>query len=105
MKTSLKITAVILALAAVLTMFAGCASTLKGTYAPADGGSGSITFEEENKVTGELFGISISGTYTIEKDTIKFETEKILGIGATKEFSFDKSGKSIFIDGKEFVKQ
>ncbi len=105
MKTAFKITAVILALLAIVTLFAGCGSTLKGTYAPADGGSGTITFEEENKVTGELFGISISGTYTIEKDKIKFESEKILGIGATKEYSFKKSGKSIFIDEKEYVKQ
>ncbi len=105
MKTMLKITAVILTLAAVLTLFAGCTKTLTGTYAPADGGSATLTFEKDNKVTGELFGFSLSGTYTIEKDKIKFETEKILGIGATKEYSFSKSGKSIFIDGKEFVKQ
>ncbi len=105
MKTVFKITAVILALVAIVTLFAGCGSTLKGTYAPADGGSGTITFEEENKVTGELFGISLSGTYTIEKDKIKFESEKVFGLGASSEYSFKKSGKSIFINEKEYVKQ
>ena len=105
MKKLFKITAIVLALAAVLTLFAGCSTTLKGTYAPADGGSGTITFEEENKVTGELFGVSLSGTYSIEKDTIKFESEKLIGFGLSKEYSFSKSGKSIFIDGKEYVKQ
>ncbi len=105
MKTVFKISAIILCLAAAVTLFASCGTTLKGTYAPADGGSGTITFEEENKITGELFGFSVSGTYTIDKDTIKIESEKVFGIGVSKDYSFDKSGKSIFIDGKEYIKQ
>lgn len=104
MKTSVRITALILAAVSILVLFAGCSKTLKGTYAPAEG-AGTITFEEDNKVKGEIFGITISGTYSIDKDEIKFETEGILGIGATKTFSFSKDGKSIYIDGKEFIKK
>ena len=104
MKTALKITAVILALAAIVTLFAGCGNTLKGTYVPADGGAGSITFEKDNKATGELFGLKLSGGYSIDKDTIKFETGNGV-FGITKDFSFKKDGKSIFINNMEFVKQ
>ncbi|MBR0112968.1 MAG: hypothetical protein IJM02_04390 [Clostridia bacterium] len=104
MKTAIRVIALVMVAACVLTLFTACGSTLKGTYAPAEG-SGTITFEKDNKVKGEIFGLTLSGTYSIEKDEIKFETEGLLGIGATKTFSFSKEGKSIFIDGKEFVKQ
>ena len=104
MKTVIKITAVIMVLATVVVLFTSCGNTLNGTYKPADG-VGSLTFDKDGNVKGELFGITMSGTYSIDKDEIRFEKETILGIGGTLTYSFEKSGKTIIIDGKEYVKE
>lgn len=104
MKTAVKIIAVIMVLATITVLFASCGKTLNGTYKPADG-AGSLTFDKDGNVKGELFGITLSGTYSIDKDEIKFEKETVLGIGGTLTYSFEKSGKTIIIDGKEYVKE
>jgi hypothetical protein len=104
MKTAVKIIAVIMVLATITVLFASCGKTLNGTYKPTDG-VGSLTFDKDGNVKGELFGITLSGTYSIDKDEIKFEKETVLGIGGTLTYSFEKSGKTIIIDGKEYVKE
>lgn len=106
MKTTFRILAVTLALCTVIGLFAACGTTLKGTYKGTGDLGGSLTFAEDNKVTGELFGITLDGTYTInDDDTITFSYSGPLGIGATLTKSFEKDGKTIIIDGTEFVKQ
>ena len=104
MKTAIRIIAVIMVLATVAVLFTSCGNTLNGTYKPTDG-AGSLTFDKDGNVKGELFGFTISGTYSIDKDQIKFEKETVLGIGGTLTYSFEKSGKTIIIDGKEYVKE
>ena len=106
MKT-VKIAASFLLIAVLLAgLLAGCAvKELKGTYEATGSIGGSLTFEEDHKVTGELFGITLDGEYEIEDDTITFKYSGPLGIGATLDKSFSKDGSSIWIDGTEFVKQ
>ncbi|MCR5523638.1 MAG: META domain-containing protein [Clostridia bacterium] len=86
-------------------LFASCGSTLKGTYKASDSLGGTLTFDKDNKVTGELFGITLDGTYEIEDDQITFSYSGAFGIGATLTKSFEKDGSTLIIDGKEFVKQ
>ncbi|MBQ6264196.1 MAG: hypothetical protein IJK60_01960 [Clostridia bacterium] len=105
MKTLKSIIAVTLVLCAVLVLFTGCGSTLKGTYKANDSLGGSLTFDKDNKVTGELFGITIDGEYSIDGDEITFSYKGAFGVGATVTKTFEKSGKTLVIDGTEFVKE
>ena len=103
MKKALKVIALVLVAATVLCMFAGCVKSLKGTYKAESGAS--LTFDKNQKVTGELFGITIDGTYEINGDMIKFNYSGIAGIGATLEKPIEINGKTIIIDGTEFTKE
>ena len=105
MKKVKSIIAIALVLCTVLVLFAGCGSTLKGTYKANDDLGGTLTFDKDNKVTGELFGLTIDGEYTIDGDEITFSYKSAFGIGATVTKSFEKSGKTLVIDGTEFVKE
>lgn len=108
MKTAVKIIAVIMVLATITVLFASCGKTLNGTYKPADG-VGSLTFDKDGNVKAEggVFGVSLAleGTYSIEKDKITIEGKKIPIPLLEGENSFEKSGKTIIIDGKEYVKE
>ncbi len=102
-KIALSVLLIAVLMAGVLS---GCAvKQLKGTYKSTDSIGGSLTFEEEQKVTGELFGITLEGTYEIKDDTITFKYSGPLGIGATLDKSFRKDGSSIWIDETEFIKE
>ena len=109
MKKFTKAAAVIMVLVMVAAMFAGCSRTLKGTY-KAEGGllgatGGSLTFDKDNKVSGEIFGVSIGdGEYEIEDDTITIKFS-LFGVDTSKDYHFDKKGDSIWLDGTEFVKE
>lgn len=106
MKKTLRILAIALVLCTVIGLFAGCGKTLKGTYKSTGELGGSLTFGDDNKVTGELFGITLDGTYTVnDDDTITFSYSGPLGIGATLTKSFVRDGDTITIDGTAFVKQ
>ncbi|MBR4767282.1 MAG: hypothetical protein IK085_11025 [Clostridia bacterium] len=105
MKKVKSIIAIALVLCTVLVLFAGCGSTLKGTYKANDSLGGSLTFDKDNKVTGELFGVTLDGEYTIDGDEITFSYKGPFGVGATLTKSFEKSGKTLIIDGTEFVKE
>ena len=104
---ALKITASVLLVAVLLAgLLSGCAvKELKGTYKSTDSLGGTLTFKEDHKVTGELFGITLDGEYEIKDDTITFKYSGPLGLGATIDKSFSKDGSTILIDGTEFVKQ
>ncbi len=105
MKKFVKAAAVVMILVMAASMFAGCSKTLKGTYKATDSAGGTLTFDKDNKVTGEVFGLSVDGEYEIEDDQITFKYSSIIGVDMSKDFSFEKKGGSIFIDGKEFVKE
>ena len=104
---AIKIAASVLLIAVLLTgLLTGCAvKELRGTYKSTDSLGGTLTFKEDQKVTGELFGITLDGEYEIKDDTITFKYSGILGIGATLDKSFRKDGSSIWIDDTEFIKQ
>lgn len=106
MKTFKAVTSVLLIVVLLAGMLAGCSvKQLKGTYKSTDALGGTLTFKEEQKVTGELFGITLDGEYEIKDDTITFRYSGLLGIGATLDKPFRKDGNSIWIDETEFVKQ
>ena len=50
------------------------------------------------------FGVEVEGDYIIEDGQITI-TYSLLGLKYDMVKSFEKSGSSIFIDGKEFVKE
>ena len=98
---------VLTGLLAVLMVCAlvSCNTKLNGTYTSTDGiVEQSFTFDKENNVKVSAFGVNIEGEYSIEGDEITI-TYGIFGISYDMVKSFKKSGKSIFIDGVEFVKE
>ena len=106
MKKALKTIVAVLLAAALLAGLAGCgAKTLNGTYKSTGNLGDSLTFDKDNKVTGELFGVTLDGEYEIKDDSITFKYSAVLGLGTTDTKSFEKKGSSIWIDGTEFVKQ
>lgn len=105
MKTWKKAAAALLVLVLLASLLTGCAKTLNATYKSTGALGGSLTFDKDNKVTGELFGITLDGEYEIKDDEITFKYSTVLGLGTTLTKSFEKKGDSIWIDGTEFVKQ
>ena len=103
MKKILKTSALLLVICAMLSLASCWKQTLSGTYTEGGLITSSLIFEGDN-VTISAFGIKAKGTYRIEKDTI-YMTYEVLGSEQTVSKSFSKSGNSIFIDGKEFVKE
>ena len=105
MKTWKAVVAALLILV-LLAGMAGCsAKTLKGTYKSTGDLGETLTFDKDNNVTGELFGITLDGTYEIKDDSITFKYSTSFGLGTTLTKSFEKKGDSIWIDGTEFVKE
>jgi len=88
----------------MLGLFAGCTTTLKGTYINKEGlVEQRLTFED-GKVEMSAFGVEIEGDYAIEEDEIVI-TYHLLGLSYDWARNFRKDGNSIFIDGTEFVKE
>lgn len=89
----------------IICALTGCATKLKGTYTNDEGLiKQSFTFKEDDKVEVSAFGIDVEGEYHIEDGRITI-TYNILGLKYDWEKSFEKRGKSIFIDGTEFIKE
>lgn len=106
MKTFKKATAIMLVIAFLACLLTGCSlRTLNGTYKSTGVLGETLTFDRENRVTGQLFGITLDGEYVIEDDTITFKYVTKLGIGATLSKSFLKKCDTIWIDGNEYIKQ
>lgn len=88
----------------LVCMLTACTTKLKGTYTSTEGlVRQSFTFEEDT-VGVSAFGIEVEGDYVIEDGVITI-TYNLLGFNYSIEKSFEKDGKSIFIDGVEFVKE
>ena len=97
--------AVIIAICIVMCSLSACAVTLNGKYTSKDGLiEQSFTFDKDNRVEVSAFGIDVEGEYLIEDGKITI-TYSLLGLSYDWEKSFEKKGKSIFIDGTEFVKE
>ena len=104
MKKMMRVFALVLAVIAIMGCLTACSTKLKGTYTSEGLISQSFTFKEDNVVVVSAFGINAEGTYHIEDDTITI-TYKLLNISYDMEKSFEKDGKTIIIDGTEFVKE
>ena len=104
-RTLLKAAVALTLIAAMLFAFAACGgNTLEGSYVAKDTISGTITFTKDGGVTMSALGLNVSGTYVIENGSITF-TYEILGISTSVTKTFSRDGKTIVIDGQEFVKQ
>lgn len=97
MKKITRIIAAVLILCTFVCLFSSCGSTLKGTYKSESLGY-TLTFDKDNKVTGELFGITIDGTYEIKDGNITLSYKSPIGVGATITKPFEKDGSTIKID-------
>ena len=83
----------------------GMSTTLSGTYTNKEGLiEQSFTFKEDSKVEVSAFGIDVEGEYLVEDGEITI-TYSLLGLSYDWVKSFKKDGRSIFIDGTEFVKE
>ena len=105
----------------ILVLFVGvtaCGSSgeLKGTYTAANSSlfSGlqfdTITFSSGNRMSMSAMGlIGTSGTYTLNGGSItfKYKEPSLFGEGdeVTRTMTFEHSGKVIYLDGYEFVKE
>ena len=100
-KTSLAV----LLVTVMIFLLCACSTTLSGTYTSTEGlTEQSFTFEKDNKVQVSAFGINIEGEYEIKDDEIII-TYSILNLSYDFVKPFKKEGKSIYIDGIEFVKE
>ena len=105
MKKSMRIIAVLLLVCLVAGVFTACTTKLSGTYTYKEGlVSQSFTFKDDNKVAVSAFGIDIEGEYEIKDGEITI-TYSLFGLSYDWVKSFKKDGKSIIIDGLEFVKE
>ena len=101
-KSVLRILAIMVVMVIVCTTFASCASKLSGTYVSTlEDDSTAYTFSFfSDKLVMYYDGFEIEGSYEIVEDKIY-----ITIIGDRQEKSFSKEGKSIYIDGVEYVKE
>ena len=100
-----RIVSLLLLATMLMCMLTACTTKLNGTYANEEGLiKQSFTFKEDNKVEVSAFGINVEGEYLIEDNKITI-TYSLLNISYDWEKSFEKKGSSIFIDGREFIKE
>ena len=116
MRNTKKLIALLLGVTLVLALFTACdSSKLAGTYYASGGNlfSGlqftSITFSGNNRVSMSALGIvGTKGTYRISGNSIelKYNEPSFVGEGkaVVKTMSFERKGKTIYLDGYEFIK-
>lgn len=103
-KKILKISVSLLLIGVLMLTFVSCTTTLNGTYTSKEGIiEQSFTFKDD-KVSVSAFGINVEGDYVIKDGEITI-TYSLFGLKYDWVKSFKKDGKSIFIDGTEFVKE
>ena len=110
LKKGLKSIAIVILVFVMLFSMVACGNKLSGTYTNSEGlVKLSYTFKEDNIVETNALGIDLKWDglkieYEIEKGKITF-TYSVAGLSYDKECDFEKKGNSIFIDGKEFIKE
>ena len=103
MKKTVRILALVMALATVLFVFAACGKTLKGEYSAEIAGTG-VTYEFEGKnvtITTKVLGIKaleLEGTYKIKDDEITFTFE------SDEKDAKEYNGTFDFEEGDDYIK-
>ena len=90
--------------AALLLALAGCTKTLNGTYVSKGLLAESVTFSSNGTVTMSAFGLDVNGTYRIN-DGKMIITYSAFSLSYDWELDFRQEGRSIFLNGEEFVKK
>ena len=103
-KNTKRVLFIALAICILMMTLSACAGGLRGTYRSQGLISQTFTFSGSDKVTMSAFGINANGTYKINGDKMTI-TYTIFGMDSTWSCNYSKSGKSVYIDGTEFVKQ
>lgn len=109
-KNSLKILALALALVLVIGLISGCSSAkLKGTYVSKDPWAQvtRLVFQG-NRVTVTDISVQVKCSYKLKDDRLIINgTTTFLGteLAVDYDYSFEKKGDSIFLDGREYIKQ
>lgn len=103
MKKTVRILALVMALATVLCVFAACGKTLKGEYSAEIAGTGvTYTFEGSKvTITTSVLGVKaveIEGTYKIKDDEITFTFESDDKDAKEYDGTFD------FEEGDDYIK-
>lgn len=88
----------------LILLLSSCAPKLRGKYVSAESETQSLSFVDDDTVIISAFGIGAEGKYKIEDNKITI-TYSVLGLSYDFVKDFEKDGKSIFIDGEEFVKE
>ncbi|GHV17968.1 hypothetical protein FACS18949_06980 [Clostridia bacterium] len=88
----------------LLIALSACGGGLNGTYTTNETLiSSSVTFNGD-KITMSALGLNFTGTYKVKGGEI-IVTTNILGNESEQTMSFKHKGKSVFIDGTEYIKQ
>lgn len=104
MTKNLKPKAIIAIILCAVLILSACTPKLRGKYVSVDSESQTFNFVDDKTVIISSFGIGAEGTYKIEDGKIVI-TYSLLGLSYDFVKDFEKKGKSIFIDGEEFVKE
>ena len=99
------IISLVLAAVLLISVLAACSGDkLSGTYRSTGLFAQTFTFDTGNRVTMSAFGVNASGTYRISGGRMTV-TYTIFGMDTNWTCNIEQRGKSIFIDGTEFVKR
>ena len=88
----------------IASCLTACSSKVSGTYTSEGLVRQSFTFKPNDVVIMSAFGINAEGTYKIQDNKITV-TYKIMNLSYDWTQDFEKKGKSIFINGVEFIKE
>ena len=120
MKKTVRILALVMALATVLCVFAACGTTLSGTYASEEELGSNVTMEFKGKKVTFTFKVlgqelpELEGTYEIKDDEITFEFDedeiendilKSMVEEMTESVDFEKGKDYIKIAGVKYEKE
>jgi hypothetical protein len=99
-----RISALILAMLLLAAFLTACGGGgLDGTYTTRETLlTNSVTFNKD-KVTITVLELNISGTYKISGSNF-IVTTNTLGVESEQTMSFERKGKSLFIEGVEYIK-
>ena len=104
-----KIVGIAMVCALMLQLMMSCGGRLNGSYTSYSGGA--LTFDGD-KMTKEIIGIPVEGTYRIEGDKLIFTYKpedlrglaEVYGLKGKAEYQFTKGWNTVVLDNNEYTK-